>query len=125
VSLNRGVIRIVGAGPTGALLALLMQRRGHQVELYESRPDPRQHPGASGRSINLALADRGIHALQLAGVFQDVREALLPMRGRSFMTGGVPPRFSPTASGPMKLFFRSRGTDSTRPCSKLRLDNLE
>jgi kynurenine 3-monooxygenase len=82
VSLNRGVIRIVGAGPTGALLALLMQRRGHQVELYESRPDPRQHPSASGRSINLALADRGIHALQLAGVFQDVRAALLPMRGR-------------------------------------------
>jgi kynurenine 3-monooxygenase len=76
------VVRIVGAGPTGALLALLLQRRGHLVELYESRTDPRLTPGASGRSINLALADRGIHALQMAGVFQDVREALLPMRGR-------------------------------------------
>ncbi len=82
MSPNRGVVRIVGAGPTGALLAILLQRHGHRVELFESRTDPRQGPSASGRSINLALADRGIHALQLAGVFEEVKAALLPMRGR-------------------------------------------
>jgi kynurenine 3-monooxygenase len=76
------VVRIIGAGPTGALLAILLQRRGHPVELYESRADPRRSPAPSGRTINLALADRGIHALQLAGVFQDIEKALLPMRGR-------------------------------------------
>ena len=75
-------VRIIGAGPTGALLAILMQRRGHAVELYESRPDPRARAAESGRSINLALADRGIHALKLAGVFPHVEGALLPMRGR-------------------------------------------
>jgi kynurenine 3-monooxygenase len=75
-------VRIIGAGPTGALLAILLQRRGHAIELYESRADPGAGPVESGRSINLALADRGIHALQLAGVFQDLKEALLPMRGR-------------------------------------------
>ena len=53
-------VRIVGAGPTGALLAILLQRRGHAVELYESRPDPALKSGESGRSINLALADRGM-----------------------------------------------------------------
>ena len=37
-------VRIIGAGPTGALLAILLQRRGHAVELYESRPDPRETP---------------------------------------------------------------------------------
>ncbi len=79
---DRPAIRIVGAGPTGALLAILLQRRGHTVELYESRADPRDSSGGSGRSINLALADRGIHALRQAGVFDDLREALLPMRGR-------------------------------------------
>src|SRR4030088_2886321 len=78
----RPAVRIVGAGPTGALLAILLQRRGHRVELYESRSDPREGAAESGRSINLALADRGIHALQMAGVFQDLEEALLPMRGR-------------------------------------------
>ncbi len=82
MSADRPVIRICGAGPTGALLAILLQRRGHCVELYESRTDPRATPAESGRSINLALADRGIHALQLAGVFQDLEPALLPMRGR-------------------------------------------
>ncbi len=75
-------VRIVGAGPTGALLAILLERRGHPVELYESRPDPIHTAGESGRSINLALADRGIHALQTAGVFQDIEADLLPMRGR-------------------------------------------
>jgi len=75
-------VRIVGAGPTGALLAHLLQRRGYRVELYESRADPRRRGAESGRSINLALADRGIHALQNAGVFDALRAHLLPMRGR-------------------------------------------
>jgi kynurenine 3-monooxygenase len=80
--MGRNPVRIVGAGPTGALLAILLQRRGRAVELYESRPDPKLSAAESGRSINLALADRGIHALQMAGVFQNLRTALLPMRGR-------------------------------------------
>jgi kynurenine 3-monooxygenase len=75
------VIRIIGAGPTGALLALLLERRG-AVEVYESRSDPRLMKADSGRSINLALADRGIHALKSAGVFDLLGSALLPMRGR-------------------------------------------
>ena len=82
MKVDRSAVRIVGAGPTGALLAILLQRRGHHVELYETRPDPRGRPPESGRSINLALADRGIHALQMAGVFPELEEALLPMRGR-------------------------------------------
>jgi kynurenine 3-monooxygenase len=82
VSKEGSTVRIVGAGPTGALLAILLNARGHTIELYESRADPRCQPPESGRSINLALADRGIHALQTAGVFRDVEDALLPMRGR-------------------------------------------
>jgi kynurenine 3-monooxygenase len=76
------VIRIVGAGPTGSLLAILLQRRGLALELYETRADPREAHAESGRSINLALADRGIHALKTAGVFARLASALLPMRGR-------------------------------------------
>jgi kynurenine 3-monooxygenase len=82
VNKDRTAVRIIGAGPTGALLAILLQARGHPVELYESRADPRGCPPDSGRSINLALADRGIHALRIAGVFRDLEDALLPMRGR-------------------------------------------
>ncbi len=82
MSLPVDSVSIAGAGPTGALLAILLQRRGAQVTLFESRPDPHGGAGGSGRSINLALADRGIHALELAGVLDEIRGALVPMRGR-------------------------------------------
>ena len=75
-------VNIVGAGLAGALLALLMVRRGLRVALYERRPDPRQSTPERGRSINLALAARGIRALERAGVMERVQPLLIPMRGR-------------------------------------------
>jgi kynurenine 3-monooxygenase len=82
VNLAGESIAVAGAGPTGSLLATLLERRGAEVTLYDSRPDPRPSAEASGRSINLALADRGIHALALAGVLDQIKGALVPMRGR-------------------------------------------
>jgi kynurenine 3-monooxygenase len=75
-------VRIIGAGLAGALLALLCARRGIQVTVYERRADPRQSHPEQGRSINLALAARGMHALERAGVLEAVRPLLIPMRGR-------------------------------------------
>ncbi len=63
-------------------MALLLERHGHGVELYDARPDPRVGAAESGRSINLALADRGIHALKAAGVFDAVAGGMIPMQGR-------------------------------------------
>jgi kynurenine 3-monooxygenase len=80
--MTRGPLAIVGAGPTGALLAILLERRGLATTLYDARPDPRGHAGDAGRSINLALADRGLHALEQAGVLPALADALMPMRGR-------------------------------------------
>jgi kynurenine 3-monooxygenase len=82
VSLPGETVGIVGAGPTGALLALLLKRRGMAVTLCESRPDPRTGAADSGRSINLALADRGTHALERAGLLDAIRRLVVPMRGR-------------------------------------------
>ena len=75
-------VSIVGAGPTGSLLAILLRRRGFAVTLYEVRADPRAGAADRGRSINLALADRGIAALRRVGVFADLETQLLPMSGR-------------------------------------------
>ena len=98
-------VRIIGAGPTGALLAILLQRRRYTVELYESRPDPGTGAAESGRSINLALADRGIHALQMAGVFPDIERLLLPMRGRLIhhLDGGT--SLQPYGQRPNELIY--------------------
>jgi kynurenine 3-monooxygenase len=82
VSLRGDSVVIVGAGPTGALLAILLERRGMAVTLYESRSDPRADAGGAGRSINLALADRGMHALARAGLLDSIRRLVVPMRGR-------------------------------------------
>jgi kynurenine 3-monooxygenase len=75
-------VAIVGAGPTGALLGVLLKRRGMGVTLYESRADPRSGADDAGRSINLALADRGMHALARAGLLDRIRHLVVPMRGR-------------------------------------------
>jgi kynurenine 3-monooxygenase len=75
-------INIIGAGLAGALLAVLLARRGFAIELYERRPDPRSAQGERGRSINLALAARGIVALERAGIMERIRPLLIPMRGR-------------------------------------------
>ncbi|HWY94573.1 MAG TPA: NAD(P)/FAD-dependent oxidoreductase [Steroidobacteraceae bacterium] len=105
MKVDRPAVRIIGAGPTGALLAILLQRRGHAVELYETRPDPRGRPPESGRSINLALADRGIHALQLAGVFRDLEQALLPMRGRLIHDAEGGTSLQPYGQRPNELIY--------------------
>jgi len=75
-------VNIIGAGLAGALLAVLLARRGLAVTLHERRPDPRQAAPERGRSINLALAARGIRALEQAGVMQQVRPLMIAMRGR-------------------------------------------
>jgi kynurenine 3-monooxygenase len=99
------VIRIIGAGPTGALLAILLQRRGFAIELYESRADPRLAAVESGRSINLALADRGIHALNTAGVFDDLGSTLLPMRGRLIHHQNAETAFQPYGQRPNEMIY--------------------
>jgi kynurenine 3-monooxygenase len=82
MNLAEQTVGIVGAGPTGALLAILLKRRGMTVTLYESRADPRGEAADTGRSINLALADRGTHALEQAGLLDSIRRLVVPMRGR-------------------------------------------
>ncbi|KAA2286100.1 FAD-dependent oxidoreductase [Arenimonas fontis] len=73
---------IVGAGLAGALLATLLARRGWAVDVYEKRPDPRRRGYEGGRSINLALAERGLHALRQAGLAETVLAQAIMMRGR-------------------------------------------
>ena len=75
-------IIIIGAGLCGSLLALRLGQRGYNVNVYEMRPDLRKVEISAGRSINLALSDRGIKAMKLVGIEDQVRDLCIPMNGR-------------------------------------------
>lgn len=73
---------VVGAGLVGSLTALLLANRGHHVDVYERRQDPRKVGDAAGRSINLALSERGWRALEKAGAVEAVRSIAMPVKAR-------------------------------------------
>lgn len=73
---------IIGAGLVGSLLSIYLAKKGYSVTLYERRGDMRREAVVAGRSINLALSDRGIKALTEIGVAEDVLGIAIPMHGR-------------------------------------------
>ena len=73
---------IIGAGLVGSLLSIYLAKKGYSVMLYERRGDMRREAVVAGRSINLALSDRGIKALKEVGVAEDVLSIAIPMHGR-------------------------------------------
>ncbi len=73
---------LIGSGLAGGLLAAYLGRRGYEVDLYERRADPREGNIVGGRSINLALSTRGIHALEQLDLAKEVLQHAIPMRGR-------------------------------------------
>ncbi len=86
---------LIGSGLAGGLLAAYLGRRGHDVDLYERRADPREGNLVGGRSINLAISTRGIHALEQLGIADEALKQAIPMRGRMIhnRTGAL--HFSP------------------------------
>ena len=87
-------IAVVGAGLSGSLLAIRLAQRGYEVHVFEKRPDPRANLLDAGRSINLALSDRGLKALAMVGLEAEVDALLIPMEGRMVHPKGAPARFS-------------------------------
>ena len=73
---------IVGGGMCGTLMALFLAQRGYAVELIERRPDPRAHEAERGRSINMALSERGLNALRAVGLENQIKPLCIPMYGR-------------------------------------------
>jgi kynurenine 3-monooxygenase len=73
---------IVGAGLAGSLLSVYLAKQGYNVSVYEKRPDMRKKDIGGGRSINLALSTRGIHALKEVGLYDEIKKIAIPMYGR-------------------------------------------
>lgn len=75
-------VAIIGAGLVGSLLSIYLSKRGYKVKVYERRSDMRKEDMIAGRSINLALSDRGIKALEEVGLMDEIRKICIPMHGR-------------------------------------------
>lgn len=88
-------VAIVGGGPAGSLLALALAQQGHEVDVYERRSDPRRQTTGGGRSINLGLSKRGMQALQMVGMLDEVLKVAVDMRGRVIHALDGTVRFQP------------------------------
>ncbi len=93
---------LIGSGLAGGLLAAYLGRRGYEVDLYERRGDPREGNMVGGRSINLALSTRGIHALQQIGIADEVLKQAIPMPGRMIHQKSGALHFAPYDVDPNK-----------------------
>src|SRR5712675_805088 len=93
---------LIGSGLAGGLLAAYLGRRGYDVDLYERRADPREGNIVGGRSINLALSTRGIHALEQLGIADEVLKHAIPMRGRMIHDKSGDLHFAPYDVDPNK-----------------------
>src|SRR5881398_84259 len=102
---------LIGSGLAGGLLAAFLGRRGYAVDLYERRADPREGNTIGGRSINLALSTRGIHALEQLGIADEVLRHAIPMRGRMIHDKSGNLHFAPYDRDPNK-FINSIGRAS-------------
>lgn len=102
-------ITIIGAGLVGSLLGIYLAKRGQRVSIYERRPDMRKEAISAGRSINLALSDRGINALREVGIAGEILKIAIPMHGRFIHNADGKTAFQPYGKEGQSINSVSRG----------------
>lgn len=102
-------VTLIGAGLVGSLLSTYLNRQGYKVTAYERRPDMRKSVIAAGRSINLALSDRGWRGLKGAGLVDAVKEVAIPMSGRMIHSIDGKTAYQPYAKEGQAIYSVSRG----------------
>jgi kynurenine 3-monooxygenase len=102
-------VAIVGAGLVGSLWAVYMAKRGYQVHVFDRRPDIRKMKIVQGKSINLALSDRGWKGLEGAGIADAIREVAIPMHGRMMHAVDGKLTYQPYGKEGQAIYSVSRG----------------
>lgn len=103
-------ITIIGAGLVGSLLSIYLSKRGYKVKVYERRGDMRKEKMSAGRSINLALSDRGLLALEKVGLAEEIKKISIPMHGRYIHNLDGSTAFQPYGKEGQYINSVSRGT---------------
>ena len=102
-------VTILGAGLVGSLLSIILKKRGHEVTIYERRPDMRSAHISAGKSINLAMSARGWKALDLAGLRSEMEPIAIPMYGRYLHQPDGQTAFQPYSKNNEAIYSVSRG----------------
>ena len=102
-------VTILGAGLVGSLLAVILRKRGYEVNVYERRPDMRSALISAGKSINLATSHRGWKALELAGLKSEIEPIAIPMYGRQLHMPDGGNVFQPYSKNNEAIYSVSRG----------------
>ena len=102
-------LSVMGGGLVGCLLSLYLAKQGYKVEVYERRPDLRSAELAAGRSINLALSDRGWRALETIGISEDIKKVAIPMYRRVMHDVQGNLSFQPYGQEGQAIYSVSRG----------------
>lgn len=102
-------IAVIGGGLVGSLLSLSLAKKGFDVNIFERRQDPRAAGFIGGRSINLALSDRGWKALDRVGVADEVKRMAIPMKGRMIHSVSGELSFQPYGKEGQAIYSVSRG----------------
>lgn len=102
-------VTLVGAGLVGSLLSIYLRKKGYEVTLYERRPDLRKNRISAGRSINLALSDRGWRGLEGVGIAEEIRKVAIPMKGRIMHHTDRSTTFQPYGKEGQAIWSVSRG----------------
>ena len=102
-------VTLIGAGLVGSLLSAYLTKQGYKVEIFERRGNMRIDPMAAGRSINLALSDRGWRGLEGVGLDAEVKKVAIPMAGRMIhnMDGTI--KYQAYANEGQAIYSVSRG----------------
>jgi len=101
-------IAIVGSGLVGSLLAIYLKKHGHKITVFDRRPDIRTIE-FSGRSINLAMSDRGWRALAEIGIEEEIKKIAIPMDKRALHVMGKPIYFQNYGKDGEAIWSISRG----------------
>jgi len=102
-------IAVIGAGLVGSLQAIYLAKKGYQVDVYEGRADMRKQKMSAGRSINLALSNRGWKALEIVGIKEKIEKMAIPMYGRMIHNLDEKPIFQPYGKENQAIYSVSRG----------------
>jgi kynurenine 3-monooxygenase len=107
-------VTIVGAGLVGSLLSIYLAKRGYKVNIFERRPDMRKTSISAGKSINLALSDRGWRGLEGVGIAEEIKKIAIPMYGRQIHHRDGSTVFQPYGKDEQAIYSVSRAEINMR-----------